>query len=477
MSIPSSSWAMEWDVLMTVRLSDLQTDTILGTGSPTQRANLLEHLELERRALLDVINDVTHLRNACAPINVLPPELLIHIFALVTSSNPTTWRVQGAHDEIHEQRLGGGNVVSRQPITVLTDKTSFYAKESPSRIPFPHILPCLRELSLISLTGLYLDETMDLLNRTPLVEILVIRSCSWADASPTQLSTPVINLSKLRALSLATSYSKSPDGSYDNTSLRNIYPSLRFPKRVVISLSPKFTMEEALSASGINLLRELFERALGDFDFSAHAIGIHVSDDSAGKELSFAILPTDRQMPTGHPLMERYAVRRAKIDVHNFPLDVVFNDPGIAHFVKATTMLAIDANSKARSPEDRFLLHSTLFRAFPGLQALQVLAPPRLLGCALVWEFLSRLVPDVARRFPQMEELHLSFAMSLNFKRQVVQLLEDRAEISSGAIKILYMADPRPPEEGEEGAVAAALESLIPRVVWNHTRQRQRRVS
>lgn len=209
---------------------------------------------------------MARLRNACAPVSALPAELLVHVASFVANDKPVRWRISGEGSDIEEQRSTGWTAMTRvsnrwrvicqgapqlwqHSLPPLTDNTSLrsYEYESPSKISFPYLLPGLQKLSLVGLTDLYLDDTFNLLGRSPQLESLRISKCSWLDPTDLRLSLPMLNMQKLASLKFDTSFPQ--PGGYDHTLFEIIYEHLRFPRHVTIDLSPRFTLGDIESGS------------------------------------------------------------------------------------------------------------------------------------------------------------------------------------------------------------------------------------
>ena len=193
-----------WTTCKQTRYTELNLRVILASGTKQQRASLAAELDAECSSLSAILCEMRGLRNACRPVFALPTEVFLRIVTLLAEDCPPAWYVSGYHQRLRETMELGWLLVShvckawrstcynaielwplpedhrvahQATLSAVTSERPELRKRLDIRIP-PQF-QALRRLTLANLEGLDMTETLTLLNRTPLLESLLIHHCHW----------------------------------------------------------------------------------------------------------------------------------------------------------------------------------------------------------------------------------------------------------------------------------------------------------
>ena len=101
-----------WNAHKQPRFIDLNIGTTPASGTEQQRTGLAVKLDAECDALLEILLEMRGLRNECAPIFALPPEVFIRIIILVAEDFSPKWCVSGDNKQRREHRKLGWIAIS-----------------------------------------------------------------------------------------------------------------------------------------------------------------------------------------------------------------------------------------------------------------------------------------------------------------------------------------------------------------------------
>ncbi|KZV64368.1 hypothetical protein PENSPDRAFT_757303 [Peniophora sp. CONT] len=493
-----------WATHKQTRFIDLNLGAILGSGTKQQRADLSLQLDADCEALLSIINEIRSFQNACTLVSTLPAEVLVHIAAFVSESFPPIWRICGEDgresDQDEETIIAGWTTlthVCRRWQAIFTSAPelwppcdnvreanidSFSTRSSHTlevwQVTLPLFLPALRELNLSYLCWLKMSGTLDVLSQMPSLEILVIHECSWADTAihrPNPTSLPrlkSLSLEKLQTDRVAWNEKE------DNSPLQCLLNQLRYPRDTVLKLKPRFRIDEYADENSLSLLHWVISRVMRDVELpdSALCAGLDLSDYKSF--IHIKPTPTFAAISAPHDTTQAYqsAFWQTMIDMSNLRLNDVFQDPGIMQLMQdisflSTSMATIVQRRRWHSPTDHML-----FRTFCNVEILHTYLDHNCEHHVRPYLLSVFGATDNKLHLPRMKEFWLgpiapdgTYVRRREMFSHLVDALGIRVAHPGNVLHTLRTAIPRPSPESEEGRYAAALESLLPHVVWGET--------
>ncbi|KZV67704.1 hypothetical protein PENSPDRAFT_653896 [Peniophora sp. CONT] len=507
MSVSPPTYASaSWDAHKQKRFRDLQYDTVIATGTREQRAQLLLQLESEHNAILALAKDVLTSRNACVPISALPLAIFVRIVDFVAQDDRPSWEILGRKFRVSSKWRCGWiditRVCKRWRSACLGATELWRYSEAPDpyfsagsmgsetartrMIPVPTIFPALRELHLSRLR-LSHAETLNLISRLPILEVLEIHDCAFGDtvARPESDTVELPHLKQLMLVDLCSATVTDHELGTHAPFFR-MHESLHYPRSAAVKLAPKLMANwgTRVDAREISILRTLVIKVLDIIGLPSSWMCVHLGlsgyRDEAGSGsdcICFRAVPAFGEITS--PLKNRSFKGssdfwRMCVGTGELQMSSVFNDPVMSDILGNMAMLSMSDTSIFHLNKSNPAIPALLSHAFHGIRILRVSIESSEYE-ASVWHLLSQLLsPDAtggALRLPHIEELWFGPYSCLRKDipsaiKRISKRLRDRSRYIANKIHTIRVDIVRPEAQNAGGEDASALESLFSTVIW-----------